>query len=110
MSATLARFRAPSGLEVEVRDETRNYAYADLFHLRLRVSARVPGRAEVYTRDLERLGVRAEGLESARAELLQAFERHALPYLLRPDFPERWAAHRARTQARGRVIPFPSSP
>jgi len=105
-----ARFAAESGLQVEVRDETRAYAYADLFHVRLRVIARLPGQAEPYTRELGRLGVRAEDLEAVRAELLDNFRRHALPYLLHPEFPGRWAAHRARAHTRTRVIPFPSAP
>lgn len=107
MSAPLASFAGENGVRVEVRDETRPYAYADLFHLRLRVSAEVPGDAEPYERSIERLGVPASALDAARADLLAAFQRHSLPYLLRPDFPGRWAGRHRRS--RPVVVPFPGA-
>ncbi|MDW7709767.1 MAG: hypothetical protein SCH98_04770 [Deferrisomatales bacterium] len=107
MSSPHAAFAGENSVRIEVRDETATYAYADLFHVKLRVSAWIPGEDEPYVRNLERAGVRAPDLEVIRARLLADFERHALPYLLRPDFPRRWVEHRSR--ARTRVIPFPGA-
>ena len=38
----LAAFEGPSGVIVEVRDESKPYAYSNLYHVRLRVTARFP--------------------------------------------------------------------
>ncbi|MHB8764752.1 MAG: hypothetical protein ACYDA8_10540 [Deferrisomatales bacterium] len=96
----LARHRGDSGVEVEVWDETVPYAYADVEQVRLRVVARVPGVDAPYLRVLERLGVRRPDAGRVKAELLEAFERHALGYLLRPDFPARFGQHEARSRGR----------
>ena len=104
----LARYRGPNGVEVEIRDETSPYAYANIFHVRLRVEARVPGAAEPYGRQLERVGVYSEDLAQAQRELIEAFESRSLPYLFSNVFPRRFAEHLERKKSK--VVRFPVQP
>jgi len=103
-----ARFSGDNGVAVDVYDESSTYGYANLFRVRLRVVAQVPGCLQPHERTLERLGVPAEDVERSQRDLLEHFRENALPYLLRPDFPLRFAEHQRRS--RGAVIRFPAPP
>lgn len=102
----LAVYEGAEGIHVEVHDESTPYAYSNLFHVKLRVVARLPGE-EAYERPLERMGVYDEDLARVQADLLRNFETHALPYLLRSDFPLRLAERREREKAK--VLRFPGA-
>jgi hypothetical protein len=95
-SGLVARYRGPNGVEVEVRDETVRYGYANIFHVRLRVEGRVPGAPGPYLRRLERMGVYEHGLDRVRGELLAGFESQSIPYLFSAEFPRRFARHLER--------------
>lgn len=100
----LATF-AEGSTHVEVFDESSPYAYANLFHVKLRVVARFEGVDEPFERALERMGVQEAELARVKEELLAHFRAGTLPYLGHPGFPARLAEHQRR-QAR-KVIPFP---
>jgi len=104
----LARFSGENGIAVEVHEESAPYGYADLFRVRLRIVAQVPGSEHPHERTLERLGIPAVEVENTQRELLDRFRRNTLPYLLRPDFPQRFAEYHHRRG--GAVIRFPASP
>jgi hypothetical protein len=89
-----------NGVQIEVCDESAPYVYANIFHAKLRVVARIPGSNECYERTLERMGVYVDELDRARSELLAGFENTTLPYLLEPDFPARFAENRRRAPRR----------
>jgi hypothetical protein len=107
-SGLLAQHWGPNGVEVEIWNETAPYAYANMFHVRLRVDARVPGAAEPYRRRLERIGVYSEDLVRAQRELIAAFESQSLPYLFSTEFPRRFAEHLERKKSN--VVRFPVQP
>lgn len=98
-----ASYAAGPGVEVEVRDESSPYGYSNLVHLKLHVTVRLEGAAEPFESRLERLGVADVDLDDVRAKLLTGFESSVLPYLLRPDFPNKFSkyAHRKRRKTIG---------
>jgi hypothetical protein len=86
----------PAGVEVTVRDETVAYGYNNIFHVRLRVSLRIPGAPVAHQRLLEKMGVYQERLDSAKHELLSAYREQIAPYLERPEFASRLTDHLRR--------------
>lgn len=106
-TSLIARFSGRNGVEVDVHDESSPYGYANLFRVCLRLVARVPGSAQAHERTLERLGVPTADVERLREDLLDRFRRTTLPYLFRPDFPQRYSEYRSK--ARGALLRFPVS-
>lgn len=94
-------------MRVEVRDESSPYAYSNLWHVKLRVVAHFLDN-EAYERVLERMGVFDQDRDRVRSELVDTFEATALPYLFRPDFPQRAAERRRREK--DKVVGFPRVP
>lgn len=80
-------FTGERGTKVEIRDLTRAYAYKNIHHVVLEVTASFSGTDEKFTRTLEKMGVFDEDLEITKKELMDAFEQNGLSYLMRPEFP-----------------------
>ncbi|MBI5017457.1 MAG: hypothetical protein HZB55_18460 [Deltaproteobacteria bacterium] len=99
--------REVGGVRVEVCDESAPYAYSNLWHVKLRVVAHFP-ETEAYERVLERMGVYDQDRARVRGELIGTFEATALPYVLRPDFPQR--AEERRRRETDKVVRFPGVP
>ena len=97
-----------SGITARLFDGTRHY-FGGYYHVRIEVSADVPLSASTFAGDdeylvarrllgerirfhrvLEKMAVPESGIKDARQGLLQAFASNMLPYLSRPDFPERF--------------------
>lgn len=85
------------GTRVEIRDLTRNYAYKNIHHVVMEVTAAFPGTDETFTRTLEKMGVFDEDLEKTKEELINAFVENGLAYLMRPEFPEKLEAAREKS-------------
>ncbi|GAB4265226.1 MAG: hypothetical protein Kow0092_17410 [Deferrisomatales bacterium] len=94
----IRRVEGPNGVTAEVFDHTAPYGYADVFHVKLRVVAHVPGAPRPYERTLERMGVSADRLDRVRAELVEGFLARVLPYLGSSAFPERFRHHLERAR------------
>ncbi|MGD0584916.1 MAG: hypothetical protein ABSA86_03945 [Oryzomonas sp.] len=96
------------GITARLRDATRHY-FGGYYHVRIEVSAVVPlsdspftgpeeyraarrllGERIRFHRVLEKMAVPESGINAARQGLLEAFATNVLPYLSRPDFPERF--------------------
>lgn len=96
------------GITARLRDGTRHY-FGGYYHVRIEVSADVPlstspfAGAEEYQaacrllgerlrfhRVLEKMAVPEADIAAVRLGLLEAFDANVLPYLSRPDFPERF--------------------
>jgi hypothetical protein len=96
------------GITARLCDGTRHY-FGGYYHVRIEVSADVPlsgspfagadeyraarrllGERIRFHRVLEKMSVPESGIEAARQGLLEAFASNVLPYLSRPDFPERF--------------------
>ena len=96
------------GMMARLRDVTRHY-FGGYYHVRIEVSADVPlspspfadadeylaarrllGERIRFHRVLEKMAVPESGIKAARQCLLEAFASNVLPYLSRPDFPERF--------------------
>jgi hypothetical protein len=96
------------GITAAVRDATSHY-FGGYYRVCLEISAVVPlapecfdskddyedaidrlGEQVRFSRTLERMAVHRADLETARRELMASFDATMLPYLLRPDFPERF--------------------
>lgn len=96
------------GVTARLRDVTRHY-FGGYYHVRIEVSADVPlsvstfadageqraallllGEQLRFHRVLEKMAVPESGIEAARQGLLETFAANMLPYLSRPDFPERF--------------------
>lgn len=93
---TFAAFEGENGAKVEIFDRSTQYAYKNIYYVRLKVEGRFPGREEVFERTLEKMGVFEEDLDSARAELVGSFRKTVLPYLMREDFGGRLAEARKK--------------
>jgi hypothetical protein len=97
-----------SSIMARLRDGTRHY-FGGYYHVRIEVSADVPLTASPFAgadeyraallllgdrirfhRVLEKMAVPESGIKAARQGLLEAFASNVLPYLSRPDFPERF--------------------
>lgn len=95
-----------NGLQVVVTDVSRHY-YGGYWQVALEVSCLVPlefavfgdaatkadarhllGEAVPFVRRLERMAVRGDEQDAVRAELLERFDRHLLPFLLNERFPD----------------------
>ncbi len=107
-STPLERIRGPNAVEVEFLDETEPYGYANLLRVAVRLVARVPGADRPFEHRLERIGVSPEELHAVREKFVERMKQNLVPYLFRPDFPERYRSHCERTTAR--VIRFPGGP
>ena len=93
------------GITARLRDVTRHY-FGGYYHVRIEVSADVHLSASPFadadeyrallgdrirfSRVLEKMAVPESGIEAARRDLIEAFASNVLPYLSRPDFPERF--------------------
>jgi len=96
------------GITARLRDATRHY-FGGYYHVRIEVSADVPlsaapfadaeeyraalrllGEQVHFHRTLEKMAVPEAGIAAVRQGLLEAFDTNVLPYLSRPDFPERF--------------------
>ncbi|KAA0895005.1 hypothetical protein [Oryzomonas rubra] len=96
------------GITARLRDETRHY-FGGYYHVRIEVSADIPLAASPFSgleeyqaarrllgerirfrRVLEKMAVPEADIAAARQSLLEAFDANVLPYLSRPDFPERF--------------------
>jgi len=96
------------GITARLFDGTRHY-FGGYYHVRIEVSADVPLSASTFAGDdeylaarrllgerirfhriLEKMAVPESGIKDARQGLLEAFASNMLPYLSRPDFPERF--------------------
>ncbi|KAB0666626.1 hypothetical protein F6V25_04195 [Oryzomonas japonica] len=96
------------GITARLRDETRHY-FGGYYHVRIEVSADIPlsaspfagpeeyqaarrllGERIRFRRVLEKMAVPETDIATARQSLLEAFDANVLPYLSRPDFPERF--------------------
>ncbi|GFE60992.1 hypothetical protein [Geobacter sp. AOG2] len=96
------------GITVKLRDVTRHY-FGGYYHVRIEVGADVPLSAPAFAdpeeyraalrllgeqirfhRVLEKMAVPEADIAAARQGLLDAFDTNMLPYLSRPDFPERF--------------------
>lgn len=97
-----------SGITARLCDGTRHY-FGGYYHVRIEVSADVPLSASPFAsadeyqaarrllgeqirfhRVLEKMAVPEAEIELVRQGLLEAFDSNVLPYLSRPDFPERF--------------------
>jgi len=107
LSPPLATFEGRAGVQVEVYDETKPYAYSNIFQVMLRVVARFPGEEEPYERVLARIGIHDFDVERVKADMLANFEASSLPYLVRPDFSRRLADHRERESRK--ILFFPGA-
>ncbi len=104
----LERIRGPNAVEVEFVEETEPYGYANLLRVAVRLVARVPGAGRPFEHRIERVGVAPARRRAVRAEFLERMKQNLLPYLFRPDFPERYRSHCERSRAR--LIRFPGAP
>jgi hypothetical protein len=96
------------GIMARLRDGTSHY-FGGYYHVRIEVSADVPlsaspfagaeeyraallllGERVCFHRVLEKMAVPEAGIKAARQGLMDAFASNVLPYLSRPDFPERF--------------------
>ncbi|MDR3578752.1 MAG: hypothetical protein P4L44_02190 [Oryzomonas sp.] len=96
------------GIIARLRDGTRHY-FGGYYHVRIEVSADITLSASFFAdadeyraalrllgdrirfhRVLEKMAVPESGIKAARQGLLEAFDSNVLPYLSRPDFPERF--------------------
>ena len=96
------------GMVARLRDGTSHY-FGGYYHVRIEISAdlrlsaspfadaeeyraalRLLGERIRFRRVLEKMAVPESGIEAARQGLLEAFVSNVLPYLSRPDFPERF--------------------
>ena len=96
------------GIMTRLRDGTRHY-FGGYYHVRIEVSADVPLSASPFAgadeyraallllgdrirfhRVLDKMAVPESGIKAALQGLLDAFDSNVLPYLSRPDFPERF--------------------
>ncbi len=103
----LERIRGPNAVEVEFLEETGPYGYANLLRVVVRLVARIPGTDRPFEHRLERIGVSPAERRAVRAEFVERMKQNLLPYLFRPDFPERYRVHSVRNRAR--VIRFPGT-
>lgn len=102
-------YHLAGGLRATVSDATRHY-YGGYFHVSLRVRADIPllaawfaspslyedacarlGSSIRFYRTLEKMAVPGDEVDRVRQNLLQSFESNLIPYLVRPDFPSRFA-------------------
>ena len=96
------------GITARLGDVTRHY-FGGYYHVRIEVSAevqlsplpfagadeyqaalRILGERIRFHRILEKMAVPESGIRDARQALLESFASNVLPYLSRPDFPERF--------------------
>lgn len=96
------------GITARLQDATRHY-FGGYYHVRIEVGADVPLLASAFTgpeeyraalrllgeqvrfhRVLEKMAVPEAEIAAVRRDLLGAFDSNVLPYLSRPDFPERF--------------------
>ena len=96
------------GITAQLLDRTRHY-FGGYYHVRIEISADVHlcaspfadadeyraallllGDRIRFSRVLEKMAVPESGIEAARRDLIEAFASNVLPYLSRPDFPERF--------------------
>jgi hypothetical protein len=96
------------GIAATVSDATRHY-FGGYYHVCIQVSAEIaltpacfdtPGHYEDalglmgkqvrFSRTLEKMAVPDTDVAAVRHTLLDAFDANELPYLSRPDFPERF--------------------
>lgn len=96
------------GITAKLRDATRHY-FGGYYHVCIEVSAHVPltaspftgveeyrvalqllGKQVLFHRVLEKMAVPEADIAAVRQGLLDAFDTNVLPYLSRPDFPERF--------------------
>lgn len=105
---TIREYDLGHGITAKLRDETRHY-FGGYYHVRIEVSAHIPlsaspfsgpeeyqaarrllGEQICFHRVLEKMAVPETDIAAARQSLLEAFDANVLPYLSRPDFPERF--------------------
>lgn len=106
---TLRSYKIADGLQAAVEDDTSHY-FGGYYHVRLHISVDVRisegwfdsretyrgavarlGKRVTFTRTFEKMAVPDNEIDAVRATLLNAFETNLLPYLLRDDFPRRFA-------------------
>lgn len=106
--ALLRDCRLDNGLQVTVADVSRHY-FGGYWQVALEVCSlvsveagqfadsaaeadarRLLGAEVPFVKRLERMAVHGDELETVRAELLERFERHLLPFLGNPQFPARF--------------------
>lgn len=105
---TIREYDLGHGITAKLRDETRHY-FGGYYQVRIEVSAHIPlsaspfsgpeeyqaarrllGEQICFRRVLEKMAVPETDIAAARQGLLEAFDANVLPYLSRPDFPERF--------------------
>lgn len=108
MSTVIRSWHFANGLVVEMKDETANY-FGDYYNIKLALYCRVPveeaylvpfttrpyydevgrmlGPANEYRREIVKAGVAARDVEATKAYLIDSFEKNALIYFERDDFP-----------------------
>jgi len=110
------------GVSAEVRDTTSHY-FGGYYHVRLDVQAEIRlqscwfedrltfeqackclGDSVCFKRTLEKMAVPEAEIEDVRLKLMDTFEKNMLVYLLRPDFPRRFA-HGEYVKALGSTRP-----
>lgn len=111
MSETLKTWRLPNGVVVEIVDESMQSS-ADFWTIKLAVKGAIEVKREYlsdfddkpdyleilsmllptarYHREIVKTGVAQEDMSSEKAILLFVFEKNALIYFEREDFPERY--------------------
>jgi len=107
METCIRHIDLPNGLTISVYDTTRRY-YEDYHLVRLEFICRVPlhveyfddaetydkaekllGKAAVYRRTCEKMGVPFDGIGAARETLIADFMKNALPYFTVESFPRK---------------------
>ena len=105
----LERLEGPNGVVVELVDETEPYGYANLLRAAVRLRAHVPGAGRPFEHRVERVGVGADEVDAVRGAFTERLRRNLLPYLFRPDFPDRFRRHH-ESRRPPRVVRFPGPP
>jgi len=96
--------QGPNGVVAEIREARRPYGFENLLELRVTLLARVPGASAPFRYELSRLGVTEDEADRAVGQMVERCRRNLLPYLFRPEFPERFRAFHERKGPK--VIPF----
>ncbi len=117
MARRLKSYPLTNGLLVEILDDTRRY-YADFHNVKITIRVKVPVREEwlapfrdgphyaatvkrllpgvTYVRKIVKAGIEGKRLAAVKEQVVDSFEKNALPYFERDDFPERYALERFR--------------
>ncbi len=108
MTATIRSWHFANGLVAEMKDETFNY-FGDYHNIKLVIYCRIPVQeayldpfrdrlyyhevrkmldgANEYRREIVKAGVAGKDLDATKSFLIDSFEKNALIYFERDDFP-----------------------